>query len=249
MGNQQMGGDSDVDGYEYYDGMGGAYQRYDEMEEDKYVKMLDNRSKDDSKCYLQQYPTHALDDLKLDLNWAFYDNQVTNMGDEIAAKVEEMHAWKGDYEKLERQHDYIQFLFPLMDPSLFNHKIQLLQRHEVRRIRRDKKASLRVRKSFEMMLDFFGFQLSDTSKGTVERKKSPDDLPEGWVKKTSMMSGDTYYEHKPTGHKCLYQPGSALDRLASLNTPGNHNFRRISRIIKCMYMCYCCSLSLSLSLS
>ena len=54
-----------------------------------------------------------------------------------------------------------------MDPSLFNRKIQLLQRHEVRKIRRDKTASLRVRKSFEMMLDFFGFQLSDVSKGNI----------------------------------------------------------------------------------
>ena len=49
-----------------------------------------------------------------------------------------------------------------------------------------------------------------------------------------MLSGDEYYEHKATGHKCRYHPGSALDRLASLNTPGNHNFRRISRIIKCL---------------
>jgi len=121
-----------------------------------------------------------------------------------------------------------------MDPSLFNHKIQLLQRHEVRRIRRDKKASLRVRKSYEMMLDFFGFTLSDIEKGTVERKKTTGPLPEGWIMRTSMLSGDSYYEHEPSGHKCLYRPGSSLDRLASLNTPGNHNFRRISRILKCL---------------
>ena len=169
MGNQQMRED---DGEYYYTNGMGYHGR--EMEDpEKYVKMLDNSAKDDSKSYLQQYPDAALDDPKKDLNWAFYDNQVTNMGDEIAAKVEEMHQWYGDYEKLERQHDYIQFLFPLMDPSLFNPKIQLLQRHEVRKIRRDKAASLRVRKSFEMMLDFFGFQLADVSKGNSFPKITP----------------------------------------------------------------------------
>ena len=89
---------------EYMYSQGVTYSR--EMEDpEKYVKMLDNTAKDDSQQYLREYPTHALDDPKLDLNWAFYDNRVTNMGDEIAATVEEMHKWYGDYEKLERQHD------------------------------------------------------------------------------------------------------------------------------------------------
>ena len=163
--HQKMGNKPMRDDEEHYYANGMGYHGREMEDPEKYVKMLDNSAKDDSKSYLQQYPDAALDDPKKDLNWAFYDNQVTNMGDEIAAKVDEMHQWYGDYEKLERQHDYIQFLFPLMDPSLFNPKIQLLQRHEVRKIRRDKAASLRVRKSFEMMLDFFGFQLADVSKG------------------------------------------------------------------------------------
>ena len=171
--HQKMGNKPMRDDEEHYYANGMGYHGREMEDPEKYVKMLDNSAKDDSKSYLQQYPDAALDDPKKDLNWAFYDNQVTNMGDEIAAKVDEMHQWYGDYEKLERQHDYIQFLFPLMDPSLFNPKIQLLQRHEVRKIRRDKAASLRVRKSFEMMLDFFGFQLADVSKGNSFPKITP----------------------------------------------------------------------------
>ena len=131
----------------------------------------------------------------------------------------------------ERQHDYIQFLFPLMDPFAFQSQDSAASTYEVRKIRRDKAASLRVRKSFEMMLDFFGFQLADVSKGnsfpksllihvtthnksqntgTIERKSCLKDLPKGWVKRSSMLSGDEYYEHKATGHKCRFHPGSAL---------------------------------------
>jgi len=101
MGNQQGNGyarddDDQYGDQEYYDMM-----RRENEEREKYVKMLDTASKEDAKSYLQQYPDHKLDDPKLDLNWAFYDNQITNMGDEIAARVEEMHGWFGDYEKLE----------------------------------------------------------------------------------------------------------------------------------------------------
>lgn len=200
--------------------------------------MLDEGSKNDAETYLRQYPKDRLDDEKKDKNWAFYDDRITNMGDREMAKISDMHAWYGDHEKLERYHDYIQWLFPLHDPSMFNQKIQLLQRHEVRKIRRSKTASARFRKSYEMMLDFFGMQLVDETSGEVRRKTIDKNapLPAGWKKRSSMVSGKTYYEKETRDRivKKRHRPGSALDRLDELNSPGNHNFRRISRILKSM---------------
>ena len=124
MGNDQMRENDN----EYMYSQGVTYGR--EMEDrEKYVKMLDNTAKDDSQQYLREYPTHALDDPKLDLNWAFYDNRVTNMGDEIAATVEEMHKWYGDYEKLERQHDCTLLSLPLV--SSFNNKPIPINRYTI----------------------------------------------------------------------------------------------------------------------
>ena len=60
MGNQQMRED---DGEYYYTNGMGYHGR--EMEDpEKYVKMLDNSAKDDSKSYLQQYRTIPAHDPK-----------------------------------------------------------------------------------------------------------------------------------------------------------------------------------------
>jgi len=235
MGNKNGHRDHYGDGYAYYeDGghHGGGYGARQEKVE--YVEMLDEGAKNDSTTYLAQYPKDSLDDPKKDKNWAFYNDEITNMGDREAAKVSDMHKWFGNYEKLERYHDYIQWLFPLHDPSLFNKKIQLLQRHEVRSIRRDKNASARIVRSYEMMLDFFGFRLTNKTTGKVDRKIDPKSLPDGWEKKYSMLEGRSFYRKKGSKRAQLHPPGSALARLESLNTPGNHNFRRISRILKCL---------------
>eukprot|EP00939_MAST-03C_sp_MAST-3C-sp1_P002682 g2682.t1 len=157
MGNRQQR-EADVNGQYYTDD--GYYQDV-KRKKTEFVHMLDEGAKNDASTYHKQYSKDALDDPKKDKNWAFYDDRITNMGDREAAKITQMHQWFGDYAKLERYHDYIQWLFPLHDPSLFNKKVQLLQRHEVRSIRRDKIALARIVQSYKMMLDFFGFVLAD----------------------------------------------------------------------------------------
>ena len=65
----------------------------------------------------------------LDLNKKFLTNKIESTSDGI--KFEDMIAnWYGDYEQLERNHAYIQWLFPIYTQGM-NNNIHPLQLHEL----------------------------------------------------------------------------------------------------------------------
>jgi hypothetical protein len=45
--------------------------------------------------------------------------------------------------------------------------VQILQRHEVEAMRKDPQVMERVKKSYELMLDFYGAEMADWSTGTL----------------------------------------------------------------------------------
>jgi len=133
-----------------------------------------SRSDDDTKKFKEGYPSEKLDDLEKDLNWAFYSNKIPSggLGSHGGATIEDAHkTWWGDYDKLESKHDYIQWLFPIHESSAFNSSSQALQRHEVRKIRRSPVVTARFLKSYELILDFFGFVIADKLTGRLARKQ------------------------------------------------------------------------------
>ncbi|RXM30452.1 Opioid growth factor receptor-like protein 1 [Acipenser ruthenus] len=75
--------------------------------------------------------------------------------------------WKGDYEKLEHNHTYIQWLFPLREQGL-NFYAQELTQAEIKEFQGTREAKRRFLVAYTVMLDFFGIKLLDKN-GTVAR--------------------------------------------------------------------------------
>lgn len=66
--------------------------------------------------------------------------------------------WSWDHRRLEMVHDYIQWLFPLTEPSRFNPHAPLLTSADIAAFREDPALRERVRRSLDLMLDFFGLK-------------------------------------------------------------------------------------------
>jgi hypothetical protein len=66
--------------------------------------------------------------------------------------------WHFSYEKLEKVHDYIQWIFPTTTPSAHVYDIPILGVEEVAAFHSDQVLREGVLKSFDLMLDFYGFR-------------------------------------------------------------------------------------------
>ncbi|XP_065399933.1 opioid growth factor receptor-like protein 1 isoform X3 [Macaca fascicularis] len=80
---------------------------------------------------------------------------------------EVLNKWKGDYEKLEHNHTYIQWLFPLREQGL-NFYAKELTTYEIEEFKKTKEAIRRFLLAYKMMLEFFGIKLTDKT-GNVAR--------------------------------------------------------------------------------
>ncbi|XP_052799002.1 opioid growth factor receptor-like protein 1 [Mya arenaria] len=101
-------------------------------------------------------------------NLEFYSNKIQSRP-APGYTIEEMLKWKGNYDMLERNHRYIQWLFPIPDGRGMNHLAQPLQAHEAEAIRNDDRLSRRVLKAYKMMLHFYGMELASELDGSVRR--------------------------------------------------------------------------------
>lgn len=117
-------------------------------------------------------------------------------------------------EDMESKHDYIQWLFPLREPSEFNPDAPLLTDEDIEAFHTSDKMRERLMLAFYTMLDFYGLEgddlaaLVDTSGETPGVRRIVDDeiTPE--------------YNFSERSQVWL--------------TPGNHNFRRLTRMLKSM---------------
>jgi len=104
-------------------------------------------------------------------NLMFYLNMIPSrpQGDYI----DNIHKfWKNDYKKLEIHHGYIQWLFPNFYASNFNKDAFSLTSEEAKIFRDNKEVALRLVKSYELILGFFGIVLADKKTGRLERAKN-----------------------------------------------------------------------------
>lgn len=81
----------------------------------------------------------------------FYRGQAP---DSQGRSIDDMWSW--DHRRLEMIHDYIQWLFPLPEPSRFNPDAPLLHGEDIKAFRSDSALQDRVRRSLDLMLGFFG---------------------------------------------------------------------------------------------
>lgn len=85
--------------------------------------------------------------------------------------------WKFSYDQLEKTHDYIQWIFPSMTPSTHVHDIPILNKDEIRDFHTSEALRAKVLKSFCLMLNFYGFELTD---GNVARNPEFNERS-GWL--------------------------------------------------------------------
>jgi hypothetical protein len=69
--------------------------------------------------------------------------------------------WAWDDEALEDGHDFVQWLFPLPEPSAFVDDAPLLTRSDIDAFAADPRLRATLRRSFERMMDFYGFVVTE----------------------------------------------------------------------------------------
>ncbi|XP_048863693.1 opioid growth factor receptor-like protein 1 isoform X1 [Brienomyrus brachyistius] len=117
--------------------------------------------------YRHSYPSYKEPRQPNDFrNLRFYLNKVPLVPDGIYVE-EILTQWRGDYDKLEHNHTYIQWLFPLREQGL-NFYAQELTQDEIKEFQNSREARRRFLQAYALMLDFFGVKLLDKS-GSVTR--------------------------------------------------------------------------------
>lgn len=102
-----------------------------------------------------------------------------------------------DFDELEFHHDYIQWLFPLPEPSGANPSAPLLSREDIAAFESDGALQRALLNSFQRMLQFYGLRLVDDGAAVEVRRSSEfHERSRVWL------------------------------------TGGNHNFLRISRMLR-----------------
>jgi hypothetical protein len=87
--------------------------------------------------------------------------------------------WEWDDDSLEEVHDFIQWLFPLPEPSNFNPDAPLLSEQDIREFRGDPALQARLRRSFERLMRFLGLAVTKEGK-VVEGGNFAARAPEVW---------------------------------------------------------------------
>jgi hypothetical protein len=100
-----------------------------------------------------------------------------------------------DNGRMEAVHDYIQWLFPLGEPSAFNYNAPLLTPEDISEFNSSSELKENLIRSFDRMIGFYGFVRNGMH---VERAVDYKERIHNWV------------------------------------NYGNHNFLRITRILKCL---------------
>jgi hypothetical protein len=93
--------------------------------------------------------------------------------------------WGWSHDRLEHEHTYIQWLFPLRDPSRAVPGSPTITETEVREFNRDPALRDRVLRSFRLMLGFYGFTMGPAADaaGGVTIAPAPDSavLSRSWL--------------------------------------------------------------------
>ncbi|GAC1559403.1 MAG: hypothetical protein NVS2B7_33980 [Herpetosiphon sp.] len=102
-------------------------------------------------------------------------------GDSQGHTIWQIQSW--DYDKLEHSHTYIQWLFPLIEPSNFNPHAPVLDTAQIMAFRSSERLRRTVVQSFEVMLNFYGFALEQAAGGvTITRATHWELRKRAWVK-------------------------------------------------------------------
>lgn len=74
------------------------------------------------------------------------------------------YVWAWNWDVLETQHDYIQWLFPLTTRSAAIPRSPIITQDEVKEFKEDVELKKKLLKSLQVMLDFYGFSLESSGR-------------------------------------------------------------------------------------
>jgi len=118
-----------------------------------------------------------------------------------------------DFRRLERSHDYIQWLFPTDEPSRFNVRAPVLALDEFMGIRKDPAVVASIRRAFSKFCTFLGFELVILDAGMQNANQS----------RVLVQQAPHFHERFDD----CWEPGFT-------GIGFNHNWLRISRVIHCL---------------
>jgi len=104
----------------------------------------------------------------------FYSGKAT---DTSGRSLREIHAW--GYDELETVHDYIQWLFPLPEPSQYNRLAPVLDAEQIAKFHTDTELRAQLLASFDKMLGFYGFERNTMS---IVRSNSWEERSRNWLR-------------------------------------------------------------------
>ncbi|XP_034495867.1 opioid growth factor receptor [Ailuropoda melanoleuca] len=103
-------------------------------------------------------------------NLSFYRNEIRFLPN--GCFIEDiLQNWREEYDLLEENHSYIQWLFPLREPGVNWHAKPLTLR-EVEAFKSSEEVRERFVQAYELMLGFYGIQLEDRDTGQVCRAQN-----------------------------------------------------------------------------
>jgi len=111
---------------------------------------------------------------------AFYLGQEPNSQ---GRAIEDIWSW--DYQKLESVHNYIQWLFPLIEKSRFNTSAPTLNDGVIQAFRTSEELRNRLVKSLKVMLAFYGLESREGENGEIVIIKSGEYLSRNreWIER------------------------------------------------------------------
>ncbi|XP_021007261.2 opioid growth factor receptor isoform X2 [Mus caroli] len=129
------------------------------------------RAMQDMQRYRHNYPDLTDQDCNGDMcNLSFYKNEICFQPN--GSLIEDiLQNWKDNYDLLEENHSYIQWLFPLREPGV-NWHAKPLTLKEVEAFKSSKEVRERLVRAYELMLGFYGIQLEDRNTGAVCRAQN-----------------------------------------------------------------------------
>ncbi len=127
------------------------------------IKYLQTET-EDTKFFRKRNTVKFSNNRDLCKNLKFFKNEISISRTNPAHTYENiLKNWRFDFDKLETDHGFIQWLFPIYHKSDFNSYSQSLQLHELIEIGKMNKAGkISLRKNLELMLEFYGMQFNDS---------------------------------------------------------------------------------------
>ncbi|KAG8567006.1 hypothetical protein GDO81_013469 [Engystomops pustulosus] len=145
-----------------------------------YSRRWRNRAARDLQCYRHGYRGGNSSDqsctgenCKSTPNLDFYQNKKCFEPNGLCID-DLLTEWKEDYNTLERNHSYIQWLFPLREYGM-NSYAKPLTLTEIKMMKEDKAVMTRFIKAYKLMLQFYGIKVVSEETGKVERAENWED--------------------------------------------------------------------------